>query len=97
MECLATPEYACTCRFWLASPSTLVSACKRVPLTPLIEIAPDVETEYCEIALPTSNVFEPARVTESEIGGPGGAAAIRAAQRPPQPVRGARSGIEVCH
>ena len=34
----------------------------------LSEIAPEVETEYCETMLPTSKVLAPASVTISEIG-----------------------------
>ena len=60
-------------------------------------IAPEVVTEYCETTLPTSKVLAPARVTQREIGAEGCTAASRSAQRPPQPVSGGRSPIEVCH
>ncbi len=64
---------------------------------PVSEIAPLVETEYCETMLPTSNVFAPASETDSEMGAPGWTELSRSAQRPPQPVVGGWSGIEVCH
>src|ERR1017187_9116383 len=74
-----------------------VNAVRRVPLTPDNEIAPLVETEYCETMLPISNVFAPASETESEMGAFGCTEFRRSAQRPPQPVSGAWSGMEVCH
>ena len=61
------------------------------------EIAPLVETEYCETMLPTSNVFAPASETDSEMGASGCTAFSKSAQRPPQPVTGGWSGMEVCH
>ena len=60
-------------------------------------MAPEVETEYCETMLPTSKVLAPASETESEMGGAGWTEFNRSAQRPPQPVSGGWSGIEVCH
>ena len=75
----------------------LVRACRRAPETLLKLMAPDVVTEYWETMLPTSKVFAPATVTAREMGAPGWTAAKRSAQRPPQPVNGGRSGIEVCH
>src|SRR5580658_5262058 len=61
------------------------------------ETAPLVETEYCETMLPTSNVFAPASVTISEIGALGCTEFSKSATRPPQPVVGGWSGMEVCH
>src|SRR5580698_3099322 len=61
------------------------------------ETAPLVETEYCETILPTSKVFAPARVTMSEMGALGWMELSRSAMRPPQPVVGGWSGMEVCH
>src|ERR1035438_9998560 len=75
----------------------LVSVLRRAPVTPVRAIAPPVETEYCETTLPTSKVFAPASDTESEMGELGWTALSRSAQRPPQPVSGAWSGMEVCH
>src|SRR5262245_42948735 len=75
----------------------LVSAVSRAPLTPLIEMAPPVETEYCATIFPTSNVFAPLSVTVIEMGVYGVTEFSKSAQRPPQPVSGCRSGIEVCH
>ena len=49
----------------------LVRAVRRVPETPWRLMAPPVETEYWETALPTSKVLAPASVTESETGAPG--------------------------
>src|ERR1043166_5151189 len=60
-------------------------------------MAPLVDAEYCETVLPTSKVFAPESVTDKEIGALGCTAARRSAQRPPQPVSGGRSGIDVCH
>ena len=61
------------------------------------ETAPLVETEYCETMLPTSNVFAPASVTIREIGAVGWMEFIKSATRPPQPVVGGWSGMDVCH
>ena len=61
------------------------------------EIAPPVETEYCETMLPTSKVLAPASDTISEMGAFGCTALSKSAQRPPQPVVGGWSGSEVCH
>ena len=61
------------------------------------EIAPLVDTEYCGTMLPISNVFAPASETISEMGALGCTAFSKSAQRPPQPVVGGWSGMEVCH
>jgi len=74
-----------------------VSAARRAPVTPESEIAPLVETEYCETMLPTSNVFAPASDTEREMSELGLTEFNRSAQRPPQPVTAGWSGTEVCH
>src|ERR1019366_7222227 len=71
----------------------LVNAASRAPETPESEIAPLVETLYCEMMLPTSKVF----ATASEMGAPVWTEFSRSAQRPPQPVVGGWSGMEVCH
>src|SRR5258708_6313554 len=75
----------------------LVSAARRAPLTPLMEMAPEVETEYWATIFPTSNVLAPLRVTLMEMGALGWTELSISAHRPPQPVNGGRSGIEVCH
>src|SRR6185312_934690 len=74
-----------------------VSAARRAPETPCSAIAPLLETAYCETTLPTSNVFAPAMETEREMVLLVLAAFSRSAQRPPQPVSGCWSGMEVCH
>jgi hypothetical protein len=74
--------------FGYGRPRRFVSADRRAPETPLSEIAPEVDTEYCAVVLPTSNVFAPAIVTISEMGALGCTEASRSAQRPPQPVSG---------
>ena len=61
----------------------LVKAASRAPLTPCNEIAPLVETEYCETMLPTSKVFAPASETEREMGALALTEFSRSAQRPP--------------
>src|SRR2546430_12784106 len=73
------------------------SACKRGHVTRARDTAPEGDTEYCDTRLPTSKVFEPASVTESEIFASGCKVFNRSAQRPPQPVSGGLSGMEVCH
>src|ERR1041385_2529147 len=83
--------------FEFGRPRIFVNAARRAPLTPLSEIAPLVETAYCETMLPTSNVFAPARETESEIPALGLTEFNRSAQRPPHPVNAGASGTEVCH
>src|SRR5512140_2385907 len=85
--------------FGYGRPRILVRAWERaLPLgMPVREIAPEVETEYCAMLLPTSKVFAPESVTDSEIGELGWTAARRSAHRPPQPVTGGWSGTEVCH
>src|SRR5215216_3885881 len=83
--------------FPYGEPSRFVSVCRRAPLTLESEIAPEVDTEYCDTTFPTSNVLAPASETESEIGALGCTAASRSAHRPPQPVKGGWSGMEVCH
>src|SRR5580700_10673582 len=74
-----------------------VSAARRAVDNPLSETAPEVETEYWEIMLPISNVLAPLSVTDSEIGALGCTDASRSAQRPPHPVVGGWSGMDVCH
>src|SRR3979411_2109598 len=77
-----------------------VMAVKRAALLverPERAIAPAVETEYCETVLPISKVFAPEIEMERETLASGCTAASRSAHRPPQPVIGGRSGMEVCH
>src|ERR1019366_3692342 len=74
-----------------------INAGRGAPETPESEIAPLVETLYCEMMLPTSKVFAPASETEREMFAPGWTEFSRSAQRPPQPVVGGWSGMEVCH
>src|SRR5438093_13783604 len=66
-----------------------------------IATTPPVDTEYCCTTPPTSNVLAPASDTQSESTAwfppPGFNVSRRSAQRPPQPVDGGWSGIEVCH
>src|ERR1035441_5392284 len=97
MEGLATPAEAEACRLGYGRPRIFVRAWRRVPDTPWRLMAPEVDTEYWETMLPTSNVFAPDRVTERETGAPGWTELSRSAQRPPQPVRAGWSGTEVCH
>jgi len=56
---------------WIGQAEDVVSAASRAPLSaplPLCsEIAPLLETAYCETALPISNVFAPCSETESEM------------------------------
>src|SRR6185503_8229578 len=75
----------------------LLSELSRAPETLCNAMAPLVETEYCETMLPTSNVLAPERVTDSEMGALGWTEFNKSAQRPPQPVSGAASGMPVCH
>ena len=74
-----------------------MSAASRAPVMPASEIAPLVDTAYCETTLPISNVFAPAMETDREMALFVFAAFNKSAQRPPQPVSGCWSGMEVCH
>ena len=81
----------------------LCSVVRRAPVIPLeMFTAPLVVTEYWAAALmsPTSNLFEPASVTAMEICPPAFTSTgvvSKSAIRPPQPLTGGLSGIEVCH
>ena len=65
------------------------------------DTTPPVPTEYCCTTPPTSKVFAPASEIASESAAAlplrGFTESIKSAQRPPQPVVGGRSGIDVCH
>src|SRR4051794_37120677 len=81
----------------------LNAACRadEAGLKALIDTTPPVLTEYCCTTPPTSKVFAPASETASESAAVlplrGFKVSSKSAQRPPQPVVGGRSGIDVCH
>src|SRR4051812_26893992 len=87
MLCCATLANACDCMLVYGNPRMFVSAARRAPLTPLREIAPPVDTAYCDTILPTSNVLAPASETDREIPALGFTEFNKSAHRPPHPVK----------
>ena len=71
------------------------------PRAALSETTPLLDTEYCVVVPPTSKVFDPASEMHIESTSLfpffGLYVSIMSAHRPPQPVVGGRSGMDVCH